>query len=114
MHSKRYLTYFGPADGGSAAAMFEDLADLFEQAAADGTPVRAIVGEDPVEFAEAFLRTTRGVSGSSGSVNGSPTPSIASRATNRNDRERISRDSEPFERFQSCRSHGRLCCGRTC
>jgi DNA-binding ferritin-like protein (Dps family) len=53
---ERYLMYFGPADGGSAAAMFEDLADLFEQAAADGTPVRAIVGEDPVEFAEAFLR----------------------------------------------------------
>ena len=28
----------------------------FEQAAASGTPVREIVGEDPVEFAEAFLR----------------------------------------------------------
>jgi ABC-type glutathione transport system ATPase component len=35
--------------------MFEDLAYLFEQAAADGTPIRAVVGEDPVEFAEAFL-----------------------------------------------------------
>ena len=57
---ERYLMYFGPADGGSAAAMFEDLADLFEQAAADGTPVRAIVGEDPVEFAEAFLRNYPG------------------------------------------------------
>lgn len=57
---QRYLMYFGPADGGSAAAMFEDLADLFEQAAADGTPVRAIVGEDPVEFAEAFLRNYPG------------------------------------------------------
>ncbi|MFI6793991.1 hypothetical protein [Streptosporangium canum] len=32
--------------------MFEDLADLFEQAAADGTPIREIVGEDPVEFVE--------------------------------------------------------------
>ena len=30
--------------------MFEDLADLFEQAAADATPIREIVGEDPVEF----------------------------------------------------------------
>ena len=36
-------------------SMFEDLADLFEQGAADGTPIREIVGEDPVEFAEAFL-----------------------------------------------------------
>jgi hypothetical protein len=47
--------YFGPEDGDSAASMFEDLAYLFEQAAADGTPIRAVVGEDPVEFAEAFL-----------------------------------------------------------
>jgi DNA-binding ferritin-like protein (Dps family) len=53
---ERYLMYFGPADGDSAASMFEDLADLFEQAAADGTPIREIVGEDPVEFAEAFLQ----------------------------------------------------------
>jgi DNA-binding ferritin-like protein (Dps family) len=53
---ERYLMHFGPADGGSAASMFEDLADLFEQSAADGTPIRAVVGEDPVEFAEAFLR----------------------------------------------------------
>jgi hypothetical protein len=47
--------YFGPADGDSPASMFGDLADLFEQAAADGTPIRA-VGEDPVEFADACLR----------------------------------------------------------
>ncbi|HQY34863.1 DUF1048 domain-containing protein [Actinotalea sp.] len=53
---ERYVMYFGPADGGSAATMFEDLADLFEQAAADGTPVRVIVGEDPVDFAEVFLQ----------------------------------------------------------
>jgi len=53
---ERYLMCFGPGDGASAASMFEDLADLFEQGAADGTPIRAIVGEDPVEFAEAFLR----------------------------------------------------------
>ncbi|GAB3455312.1 DUF1048 domain-containing protein [Kineococcus endophyticus] len=46
-----------PTDGGSAASMFEDLADLFEQAAADGTPVRSVVGEDPVEFVEAFVAT---------------------------------------------------------
>ncbi|WP_404953414.1 hypothetical protein [Streptomyces sp. 147326] len=29
---------------------------LFEQAAANGTPIREIVGEDPVEFAEAFVQ----------------------------------------------------------
>ena len=53
---ERYLMHLGPADGASAASMFEDLADLFEQSAASGTPIRAIVGEDPVEFAETFLR----------------------------------------------------------
>jgi len=53
---ERYLMYLGPADGNSAASMFEDLADLFEQSAADGTPIREVVGEDPVEFIEAFLR----------------------------------------------------------
>lgn len=53
---ERYLMYFGPADGDSAASMFEDLADLFERAAVDGTPIRDIVGEDPVEFVEAFLQ----------------------------------------------------------
>jgi DNA-binding ferritin-like protein (Dps family) len=52
---ERYLMCFGPGDGASAASMFEDLADLFEQSAAAETPVRDIVGEDPVEFAETFL-----------------------------------------------------------
>lgn len=52
---ERYLMYFGPTDGDIAASMFEDLAYLFEQAAADGTPIRDIVGENPVEFAETFL-----------------------------------------------------------
>ena len=53
---ERYLMYFGPADGDSAASMFEDLADLFEQSAANGTPIREVVGEDPVEFADAFVQ----------------------------------------------------------
>ena len=53
---ERYLMYFVPTDGDSAASMFEDLADLFEQAAADATPIRQIVGEDPAEFAAAFVR----------------------------------------------------------
>lgn len=47
----------GPTDGSRAASMYEGLADLFEQAAADGTPVRSVVGEDPVEFAETFAAT---------------------------------------------------------
>jgi DNA-binding ferritin-like protein (Dps family) len=53
---ERYLMFFGSADGDGAASMFEDLADLFERAAADGTPIRDIVGADPVEFVEAFLQ----------------------------------------------------------
>ncbi len=40
--------------------MFEDLADLFEQSAADRTPIREIVGEDPVEFAETFVQNYSG------------------------------------------------------
>ncbi|MFI6595518.1 DUF1048 domain-containing protein [Nonomuraea sp. NPDC050536] len=56
----RYMGYFGPGDAESLLAMLDDLADLFEQSAADGTPVREIVGEDPVEFAEAFLRNYPG------------------------------------------------------
>lgn len=53
---EHYLMHFVPADGDSAESMFEDLADLFEQAAADGTPIREIVGEDPAEFVEAFVQ----------------------------------------------------------
>ncbi|MFI9330230.1 DUF1048 domain-containing protein [Kitasatospora sp. NPDC052868] len=53
---ERYLMHFVPTDGDSNASMFEDLADLFEQAAADGMPIHEIVGEDPAEFVEAFAR----------------------------------------------------------
>jgi DNA-binding ferritin-like protein (Dps family) len=53
---ERCLMHFVPTDGHSAASMFEDLADLFEQAAANGTPIREIVGDDPVEFVEAFVQ----------------------------------------------------------
>ena len=54
---ERYLMHIGPGgDGARAASMFEDLLDLFEQSAANGTPIREIVGEDPVEFLEAFVR----------------------------------------------------------
>ncbi|MEU6782902.1 DUF1048 domain-containing protein [Nonomuraea angiospora] len=48
----RYLIHTGPVEG--SIAMYEDLADLFERSAADGTPIRDIFGEDPVEFVEAF------------------------------------------------------------
>ncbi|MEV4222059.1 DUF1048 domain-containing protein [Nonomuraea sp. NPDC049725] len=54
---ERYLLHFGPVDGAGAITMYEDLADLFEQAAADGTPIRDIFGQDPVEFVEAFMAT---------------------------------------------------------
>lgn len=54
---ERYLMHFGPGDGADAASMFEDLADLFERSAADGTPIREIFGEDPVEFVEAFVQS---------------------------------------------------------
>ena len=47
--------YYGVvSDGDTLITMFGDFADLWERAAADRTPVRAIVGDDPVEFAEAF------------------------------------------------------------
>jgi DNA-binding ferritin-like protein (Dps family) len=54
---ERYLMYFGSISKGDVLlSMLDDLADLFEQSAANGTPIRAIVGNDPVEFAEEFLR----------------------------------------------------------
>ena len=57
----RYLMYYGGVtDGDTLTAMFGDLADLWERAAIDGTPVRAIVGEDPVEFVETFAQAYSG------------------------------------------------------
>ena len=53
---QRYSYYFGHGTAEGGLKMLEDLADLFEQGAASGTPVREIVGEDPVEFAEAFIK----------------------------------------------------------
>lgn len=56
---ERYLWTFGetPTAWPLAGTMFDDLADLFERASLDGTPVREIVGDDPVEFAETFARS---------------------------------------------------------
>ncbi len=54
---ERYLSYFGAITKGEIlVTMLDDLADLFEQAVANETPIREIVGDDPVEFAETFLR----------------------------------------------------------
>jgi len=53
---ERYLLHFGPWDGRSVTSLLDDLAGLFEQAAADGTPIREIVGADPVEFVNALIR----------------------------------------------------------
>ena len=56
---QRYLMYFGALDADSANSLFEDVADLFERAAADGTPIREIVGDDPVEFVDDLIRNYR-------------------------------------------------------
>ena len=53
---ERCLMYFVPTDDDSAVSMFEELVDLFEEAAGDGTSIREIVGEDPLEFVEAFVQ----------------------------------------------------------
>jgi DNA-binding ferritin-like protein (Dps family) len=58
---ERYLMVFGPSGNASSLQqMLDDLADLFEQSVADGTSVRAVVGEDPAEFAEDFARSYPG------------------------------------------------------
>lgn len=58
---ERYLLHLGPTDdAASLLAMVDDLADLLEQSAAAGTPVRDVVGTDPVAFAETFLENYGG------------------------------------------------------
>lgn len=57
----RYFMYSGAVlDGDALSTMFTDFADLFETAVADATPLRSLIGEDPVEFAEDFSRSYRG------------------------------------------------------
>ena len=53
---ERYLMHFGVLEADDAISLFEDVADLFERAAADETPIREIVGDDPVEFVDALVR----------------------------------------------------------
>ncbi len=67
---ERYPTCHGAiVRGDTLVAMLADLADLFEQGAADGTTVRQIVGEDPGEFAETFLQNSSKGNGSTPSGN---------------------------------------------
>lgn len=58
---ERYAMMFGAVDDGpTLIRMFEDLAELLELGAADGLPIRDLVGEDPTDFMETFLDTYRG------------------------------------------------------
>jgi DNA-binding ferritin-like protein (Dps family) len=53
---ERYINHLGGiGDADSILTMLDDFADLVEQGAATGTPVREIFGDDPVEFAPSFL-----------------------------------------------------------
>jgi DNA-binding ferritin-like protein (Dps family) len=57
----RYFMYYGGyTEGDTLVTMISDHADLWERAAVDGTPVRDIVGDDPVEFAETFAQAYSG------------------------------------------------------
>jgi DNA-binding ferritin-like protein (Dps family) len=53
---ERYVWNFASGRMDSLLPLMEDLADLFEQSAANGTSIRELVGDDPVEFAETLLR----------------------------------------------------------
>ena len=58
---QRYFIYYGGfTDGDTSITMLGDLVELWERAAVDGTPVREIVGDDPVEFAETFAQAYNG------------------------------------------------------
>jgi DNA-binding ferritin-like protein (Dps family) len=68
---ERYLNYFGSITKGDIlVSMLEDLADLFEQSAANGTPIRALVGGTQSSSPRPFFRTTPRASGSTRSGNG--------------------------------------------
>ncbi|WP_222851027.1 DUF1048 domain-containing protein [Phytoactinopolyspora mesophila] len=45
---------------------YQELAEVFERAAADGTPIREVVGADPLRFADALL-SKHGAAGGSDS-----------------------------------------------
>ena len=55
---QRYFLYYGAiSEGDTLIQMLSDFADLFEAAANDGTPLRQVIGDDPVEFAETFVQS---------------------------------------------------------
>lgn len=57
----RYTMYYGGiTDGDILVQIFLDLADLWERAAIDGTPIGDIVGDDPVAFAETYAEAYGG------------------------------------------------------
>ncbi len=57
----RYLMASGGiVDGETLVTMLGDLADLWERAAVDGTPVRDIVGDDAAGFADGFAQAYAG------------------------------------------------------
>ena len=57
----RYFMYNGGlVDGDTIITMMGDFVELWERAAADGTPVREIVGDDPVDFADTFAEAYTG------------------------------------------------------
>jgi DNA-binding ferritin-like protein (Dps family) len=58
---ERYVLNLGPTgDSTQLLQMLDDLADLMEQGAAAGTPVRELLGENPAEFAETFMENYGG------------------------------------------------------
>jgi DNA-binding ferritin-like protein (Dps family) len=58
----RYFMYNGSTviEGDTAITMMSDFTELWERAVEDATPVRAIVGDDPVEFADSFAEAYTG------------------------------------------------------
>ncbi len=79
----RYLMYYGGVtEGDTMVQMFTDLADLWERAAIDGTPVGEIVGGDPIEFAESFAQPTAVSAGSTRNASALPRQSIKRRRRN--------------------------------
>lgn len=58
---ERYLMYFGPNEDTKAfLSMVNDMVDLLEQGVAAGTPVRDLVGSDPIAFADLFMENYGG------------------------------------------------------
>lgn len=53
---ERYAFRFGPATGGAVVVMLEDLIEIVEQGMKEGASVREIFGDDPVRFADEFLK----------------------------------------------------------